>query len=252
MYCIKIPKAITNIMSLFYRLGIWNGQEEPTVRETRIKFFYTVYYLSFPISLLVGAFTNNDTDESIFSAELGIAAVVLSLKFSHIIWKKNQIIEMLTSVGVYSVEDREEFNLVDDKLKKFTKFISVLVFMSLTAGSFAAVVPLFGSDKVLFLKIAFPLDWNNSEIAFWIATTYIFTQIFFSAITVLVSTIIWYLMVSCALRYKILGSQITKMGVVRKCEATANKDSISVKDKQILFLRDFVAAIDSHQHTREY
>lgn len=60
-----------------------------------------------------GAIVSDNRDEAIFLAETTIATTVLSLKLFYITWRKEQILEILTSAGVYSIEDRDEFTLVN-------------------------------------------------------------------------------------------------------------------------------------------
>lgn len=251
MYFIEISNGINNIISLFYRLGLWHRGDEPTVKETRIKVFYLVYHLLFPISLMAGAITCDSTDEFIFLAEVSIAVAVLSMKLFFLVWKKKQILEMLNGICVYSIEDKDQFTQVNDKLKRFMDFVSLLLFFFCAGGCYSTVVPIFGSDKELFYKIGFPLDYTN-KIAFWMATAFIFTETVLSIIAISFSVTIWYSMLNCALRYKVLGNQIRNTGVIRTSGATTNKRKKSEQEKQNLFRAGFIVAIDSHQHIREY
>lgn len=73
MYSVEIPKGINNIISLFCRIGIWHRGDVATVRETRIKIFYTVSYLVYAASLMTGTFESQNQDEAIFLADIAIA-----------------------------------------------------------------------------------------------------------------------------------------------------------------------------------
>lgn len=252
MYCVKVPNGINNICTLFYRICLWYSEDESTLRETRVKLFYPIYHLLFPISLMAGAITSDNKDESIYLAEFSIAVAVLSMKLLYVIWNKKQILEILTCIGVYSVENCKEFTLVNDKLKKFMKFVGVLMVIMCVSGYFSVLVPIFRSDKKFFLKNGFHLDWKNNKIAFWIATAFYFTESNLCIVAILFSVLIWYVMVSCALRYEILGSQIRDMGVIRTSEATVKKRKVSEGERHNLFLRHLIEAIDFHQDTRGY
>lgn len=182
-------------------------------------------------------------------AEAAIVASIMTVKLCYLIWRKNEILEILNNIGVYSIQDREEFNLVNDKLKKFMKFAFVLIVTVCTGWFFALVVPIFRSDRELFLKIGFPLELKNNEIAFWIATGFIFGAAILSMIAIFISVVIWYLMISCALRYEILGIRIRNMGT---SEAILEQPNISDVEKHKIYLEDLTAAIESHQQTRKY
>lgn len=71
---------------------------------------------------------------------------------------------MLTCIGVYSIDDREEFKLVNDKMRRFIKFVTILFFNTFTACYVTVVAPFFGKEKKLFYNIGFTLDWKNNEI----------------------------------------------------------------------------------------
>lgn len=94
------------------------------------------------------------------------------------------------------------------------------------------------------------MDYKNYEIAFWLALAFIFTELTISAAISAFSLIIWYLMLNCAMRYKKLGNEITKMGV--RTDETKNERKIMEVKKQNLFLRDFIVAMNSHQYIRKY
>lgn len=252
MYRVELKKIINFMMSLFYCLGMWHRGDEATVRETGIKLFLSFYYLLFPMLLMAGAIFSYDNDESIYLTQASIMSAVISIKAFFIIWNKKLILEMLNQCGVYTVENRGDFNLVKNTLQKFDKLIVALLVVLSVSGLIVSGYPFLGSERNLFLNIAFPLDWKNNEIAYWLVNAFMFTELFLTFIVFLSSVIIWYLMLNCALRYKILGNQIRNMGVIKTVEIGAKKRKISEKEKQIIFLRDLIAAIDTHQQIREY
>lgn len=250
MYYIEIPSGINNIFFLFYRVGIWHRGNG--IIETGIKLFYSIYHLFFSISLMAGAITSNHKNEKIFSAEAAISITLLTMKIFYLIWRKKDILEILTRIGVYSFEDYEEFTLATNKLKKFMKFVVVLVITVVAGGYIAVFLPIFRTERKMFLKIAFPLDWKNDDVAFWIAIAFLFGGNTLSLIASFFSVIIWYVMLNCALRYEILGGQMRNMGVIKTSHATANTNKISDLEKQEKFRRDLIATIVAHQHIKKY
>lgn len=158
----------------------------------------------------------------IIRMEAALLLTILLIKLLYIIWKKKQILRLLRAIGVYSIEDQEEFLLVNHNLKILMKFVTV--FLSLTYfASFRCllILPFLASEKRLFPNIGFPLNWENNEVSYWVAFTFVFTEGTLSSLTILFSIIMWYLMFNCALKYEILGYQIKKMGV-RRVEGTAS------------------------------
>lgn len=96
------------------------------------------------------------------------------------------------------------------------------------------------------MNVAFPLDWKNNEIAYWMANAFFFTEITLTILSVLFSVIIRSLLISSSLRYEILGCQIRNMGTTNKMPK--KRKTLQVEN---LFLKDLIAAINSHQHTEK-
>ncbi len=106
------------------------------------------------------------------------------------------------------------------------------------------VAPFIPDEKTLFFPVGFPLDWRNSEFAYWMAFTFIATIAVMTAISLLFTTILWYLMANCSWRYEVLGQQIKKMG--------ADDRQISNVEGDNLYRRELDKAIASHTHLKEY
>lgn len=252
MYRIHLHKRINQINELFYGFGLWHRRDEVTVRETILKLCYSIYYLLYPLSIMAGVVTTSDTNEALISVLAGIIYSLASIKALYIIWKKKQISELLHRICVFSIEDNEEFTLVSDKLKIFMRFVSFfLSFLLFGSACDLLIVPFLGSEKKLFVNIAFPLDWRNNEIAYWIAFAFVLTEGIFLALTPFFSVVMWYLMLNCALKYEILGKQFEKMDQMRTADAATNEQTTTYAIEQNLFLRNLFSAIRSHQHIRE-
>lgn len=96
------------------------------------------------------------------------------------------------------------------------------------------------------MKIAFPLDWRNDETAFWIATIFLFTDVFLAISAILLSMIIWYLMLNCSLRYELLGIELKRLGEKNE----KRMEALSNKEKQNMFRHDLKVVVDTHVHIR--
>lgn len=250
MYNIEVPKIINFIMESFYRFGFWNRGDVATVRETTIKFFYSVYYFLFVISVILGAYQCEDTVETISLTQLGVVASVLFVQLLYIIWRKKDIVNLVNRIGLYSVRSREQQTLINGKLQSFDKIItSGFYFLCLMIFCLSFVVPFLGSEKKLFYNIAFPLDWKSSEFAFWTAFAFFVGGIFVTTVSLLFSILMWYFMFVCGLMFNALGTHISAMGVTT---TTIKQLKLSKIEKLELFRRDLIESIKSHIFTEEY
>lgn len=252
MFRIELHKYIAPITSIFYRAGFWHREDEPTVGEIRLKYFYSFYYFVFIISLIAGALRTADIDKLIFSIEFILIAIVVLVKLFYIIWRKNKTLQLLNRICCYSVDDDDTFAQVNDKLNFLMKFGAVYFsLMYLTAFCMGAVIPFVGSERKLFFNIAFPLDWENDEFAYWIAFTFMFTQTIISTVGVSFSAIIWYLMTNCGLRYEVLGQQFKTIGKVKSVEGITDGRKISDVEREKLYLRALLECISSHIYLKK-
>lgn len=248
MKIVQIHKVIGLIISLFYLIGVWHRGDKPTVKEMRLKIFYCIYLLLLVISIVVGAIINVRRETTIFLSEISVGATVLWIKFCFLIWKQSQILDLLNRVCVFTIYHDDDYSFFKVKLNGFMKFVFVfLIVVSVTGTSGSAILSFLGNEKTLFLEIAFPLDYRNSELAFWIATFFIVTGFLLATIGVLFNVIIWYFLLICSLRYEVLGSEIKNMG--RRSETRKGK----MKEIQMQndFLEDLEASVDSQIHITE-
>ncbi|XP_037039738.1 putative odorant receptor 71a [Bradysia coprophila] len=247
MHSIRIHKVIDRMISFFRRIGIWHGEDWPTVAQLRLKSFYCIYYLFFLFSFFIGAISKETVDESVFLAEVSIIVMVFTIKIWMLIWKQKQIMTLLSRICVFSIRNDEEFKFFTDKVENFIKFVNVFACASAGAAVGCSVFPFVGDKRSLLLDLAFPMDWKSSEIGFWLAYIFFVTEMVLSLLALPFSVIIWYLLLHCSLRYKILGMEIRKMGQ----RISGNKVKISEKERQTIFYQDLLVAIADHLHLRE-
>lgn len=243
MYNIELPKTITQICAVFYGLGLWSIRDGTTFRENRQKIFQFTYFVSFLISIVVGAIVSNDKDELIFLTVLSIGVSVHALRLFYIIWRKNEILSLIGQCSNYSINKQKDFIRVNKKIILFFKFVNFFIFMLIIAFFLISIFPIFSSGKLLIVNIAFPLDRKHSQIEFWITHVYVVIGCTYCILCTLLSIIIWYLMINCAIKYEILETEFRKIGV-------QNLKTTKITGEQ-LFLKDLKIAIKSHQETYE-
>lgn len=236
------------MVSFFYFIGLWHRGEEPTARELRTKLFYFIYHLLFSVSLVAGIIKSEKPDEIIFLVEVLFAIVSLHVKLWNLIWKQNQILDMLNRTCVFSIRFDDDVNIFHCKLNGFRKFVIIFCVLATFAGLMILLAPLLVFEKALIVEIGFLWDYTSNEIAFWMANTFLFTEAVLSMIVTFYSIIIWYLLFSCSLRYHLLGNELKRTGHISE----EIKDEVSDNQKCIIFMQDLKALIDVHLHLRGY
>ena len=210
--------------------------------------FSSIYIFLFPISLVTGALGNGNRNETIFSIESAIVSTVMSFKLFHIIWKQSNIIELLHRICVFSVERTEQLVVAEQKLKKFIQFVTVYLTVFFVATLTTLIVPFIGNERKFMGKFAFPFDWRNNEIAFWMAFIYLCFGIFLMANFMLFTAIIWYLLANCFFKYEVLGNQLRTMGCIKKVR---NNRKVLESKKQNVYFYDLIEGIESLQPIRK-
>nr|QGW45386.1 odorant receptor 13 [Bradysia odoriphaga] len=246
MHTIGIHKVMKQLISLFYWMGIWYRGDVPTVRETRIRTFYFCYFLLTNASVIIGAITSENIDESIFLVSEAILSVILSVKLWILIWKQKEILELLDRICVFSIRYDEDVAFFNKKLGKLMKFVvAFLLGAFVICMATIIVTPCF--TRQFLVDIAFPLDYKNNDVAFWIQYVFLVTEMGLVSISVAVTPIIWYLMYNCSLRYEVLGKEVERMG--RSIDNGKKKKS--KKEKHQVFFQDLRVAIDTQLHLKE-
>lgn len=192
-------------------------------------------------SVLPASFGSDNITEIVFGIVIFIASFVQAVRWHYFIWRSEKIIKFLRSMGAHSIEDHEDFIRVDNKIILFFKCATIyhfMIFCSLVVFNILTV-PVISNTKRLPLNLYFPLNWRENEITYWIAFAFSGFQIMFVAVYSIANTVIWYLMMSCGIKYQLLGNELRNLGKI--------KTTISVAEKQNLFLKKLIALIQKHQ-----
>lgn len=250
MYFIKLHPSVEKSVKLLLKVGIWHGGVEANARETALKLFYSIYFFLLPMSVLIKGITSDDRDESILLIQTAIMAVVVFVKLLHIIWKKKEILALLHWICVFPIENEKQYDSVNGKLHSYMKVMTLYFMYSIVLGvGVSILVPLVGDEKTLFVNFAFPWNYETSGIAYWLAYVFFLTEVLIAETSVLFSPLMWYLLISCDLRYKELGVELENMGAVNGKDI---KRKISEKEKQKLFFEGLMEKIKSYDDINEY
>lgn len=248
MHSIRVHELMTRLISIFYRIGLWHRGDKPTVKEIWTKCFYYIYYTLFLVSIVAGSIKTGKLYEKIFLAQMSIGVAAVSVKLWFLLWNQSQICHLANRVCVFSIRDDDDHVVYENRIEGFAKCVLFYQITTIVGSVLSSLVlSLFGSEKTLFFDIGFPLDWKNSDIAFWMATVFIFTEMVLTTIAISFSVIFWYLLFISSLRYEVLASELSKMG--RIGDETEGK--ASVKQTHHSFLKEFKELIECVTHLRK-
>lgn len=167
----------------------------------------------------------------------------------YILWKKDEIISFLRKMGVHLVQTRNDFIQINNNTNNLITFSTIyhlLVFLGLLG---IMVSPIFTSERNLPVNTYIPFDWRNKSILYVIAFAYVTYALIFSGVFTVFTVMLWYLMMSCVTKYKLLGYDLKHIHLA--CESKLKKENISVVEKQNLFLKELIVLIKNHQHIQE-
>lgn len=245
MYCVELHKRIKQIITYFQYFAIW-VEDGASLRRKVIAILQFLFYTTTPIALASGAIQTDDKLDSVFLASAAIIVSVQVVRLFYIIWKKTEILDFLHQCCSHVVENHDEFLTVNKKVNILMKISTFMVleiaFTVCSVYSYDAVL----QEKTLPFHIGFPLDWKNSEFGYWIAFIYLVIQSTYSCVFVSLNVIIWYIMLNFAIQYELLGNQFRRMGT-----GIIKKRKLSSKEKELLFIREFITAIRCHQNIRQ-
>lgn len=247
MYTIKVHKRIEQMMSFFYFIRFWNDDNRSNFCKRVLNITYLSVYGFTPVLLFAGAFKNYDEIEPIFSIVLSLVTFVGAIKMYYFLWNKDQILAFIREMGTHSISDKKEFDQVNNKIENLMKFGSCFVSMILCAaiGMITIALPIFSNKKHLPTNFYIPLNWKENEFVYWMSFGFVSYQILFSVVCASFNVIIWYMMVSCAVKYQILGNEFRNLGTLNEAKTTKDK-------KQNLFPNELIALIKNHRNLQQY
>lgn len=252
MYVIKIHERINQIVKIFHLFGMWQNEDESTVfQQMGRKIIYLIFQMSIALSLIAGGILSDDKNESVHLIAMGIAVLVIVVKLTYILWKKEKILEFILEIGAQSVKGHEEFITINKKVNSIMNFLFGIILMTCLSATTLAMcsLPVFSSERKLPFHIWFPLDWKNNTFAYWVTFTFLSIGMITTTIVMLLNGIIWYLMLNCAIKYQILQNQLRNLGSTKQ---TIRQRKISEAEKEKLFLQELIALIKNHQNIQKY
>lgn len=249
MYIIEVHNRMKQIIDLFYRLGVLEN-EELVVRKSTKKYFLSVFYFSFWVSVVAGLCLSDDVDESIFLVVVTTAVAVFVVKFKFILFEQKAVYGCIEIICTHSLKDEQEFIRINKKLNSLMKFTTAFIAMTFS-GYIPFIIlylPIFSNERRLPVNIGFPFNWKDSDIAYWTAYLYIFFNFCITLFCMLLNVIIWYVMMNCAIKYETLSKYIRNLSSTK----TTTAGEIVGVEMPISFLQQLTDLIKSHQQLRQY
>nr|QGW45384.1 odorant receptor 11 [Bradysia odoriphaga] len=214
MFTIPADETYQQIIKIFYLIGIWQRDEESNYRKIGKKIFFTFFGSLLPIFFATNVFLCDDRNESIFSVHIGIITAVMYVKFLYLLFKKHEILAFLNDpIVVHSIENREEYEQTNEKIKKFIRFVQVYLLAILITTALVVLIelPVFSTDKGLPFFISF--TWNKSEIVYWLAYLFLSLSMVLYSVINFMTVFVWYIMLNYFIEYELLGNKLKKLGV---------------------------------------
>lgn len=244
MHSIKLHSRVEQTITLFYFIGLWPSENRSSFSKWCLKIMHLVLPICYMISVLPASFDSDNITEIVFVAVIFIASCVQAIRWHYFIWRYDEIMKFLQSMGAHSIDDHQDFFRVNNKINFFMKCATVyhfMIFCSLVVFNILTL-PIISNTKRLPLNLYFPLNWKENEIIYWIAFAFAGFQIMCISVYSIANTAIWYLMMCCGIKYELLGNELRNLG-----KGTLKKTIISITEEQDLFFKELITLIQKHQ-----
>lgn len=103
MYKVEVHKRIHQAILLFDFIGLLKLDNETIFRKYG-RNMYLFVYIYFLVSLAVGAYQSNNKHESILLTVMLIGSIVQTVRLSHILWKKEEMLEIIHRLGTTTIQ----------------------------------------------------------------------------------------------------------------------------------------------------
>lgn len=252
MYKISVHQRIRQIISLLHFIGLWHDDNCSKFRKLASNMWFLGTEFTFVLSLIGGSITSEDEADHIFLGNMAIVVSVVLFRLHYFLRKKEEILEFIHKFGAYSTNNSKIFDEINKKVNNFVKFASIfMTLLAVTDLLNLVLPPFFSNDKRLPLNVYTYFNWKESEFIFSMAYVIVTYNSIMAFVYVLFTLITWYLMMSCATTYQILGNELMEMGSVDDVQMKLEKRKISLAEKQKLFFEELIAKIKYHQTLKE-
>ncbi len=245
-YNIDIPDIIRQTYSVYYLVGKWTNKDGITIWQ----YFCFIYYVLLLLSVSMGSVSAGSTEEKVYLTVTTFVGAVQMCRMYCLMWKQKEILDLTHATRYHITNDYVFFARCTTKMKILTFLAKLCIFILFGALVVVIFLPVGSGERNLIFSIAFPLNYKNSEGAFWIAHAFVSFGYFLSAISCCFMYIVWYLMLNLVLKYDILGNQFINLSV--KTEEMQPRRKIMVAEADGLYMKQFIEAIKDHEKIHKY
>lgn len=242
---IKTHEIIDKIIIVLKATGMWQIEEQSYFRKLGKKLVVFTVGLSFTISLIFGAVISDDRNEAIFLLSIGISSALMDVKLAYVLWKKEEITTFLNRICTQVVRRKEELNEINKKLNSFAKLAYTAMITTSVSVSFFIVLtlPVFSAERRLPVNVAFPFDWKNCLLFYWMGHTFVISGVVCVTIATYFTIVYLYIMLNCSLKYQVLANEFRNMDLANV--AIINDFPIKMQEK--LHLQALIRLIEKHR-----
>lgn len=206
-------KFIDFALTAFHVFGVW-PRKHSTILYTIVAFaFHTFFTAGWTAAKSVGTAMLTNRSELILLAPTSLYASMSTLRIYIVMFNFKKMKRSFDEITEFALKNDQESEYIRKKVKRFSRSsVAYVIFMFSALGS-ALVAPIFEKERILPVPIWFPLDWKNNLLYY--AYGYIFSTLGQLALVVLNSFVpifIWFLMYGNALKLRLLGNRLAKLG----------------------------------------
>lgn len=204
----------------FHIFGVWPRSHSTVVYTIMGYLFHILFSAGWTTAKCIGTAMLGKRSDLILLGPSSLYCIMSTIRIFIVMYNFENIKKSYDQITEFAVND-DEFEAIRKKIKIFARnSVFYVVFLFSALGS-AVVEPFFSQEPVMPVPIWFPLDYKNNIIFFWIGYWFSFLGIL--SLVVLDSFLpifIWFLIYANALKLKMLGNRISRLGYEKAEEGT--------------------------------
>lgn len=251
MYRIEVHRRIEQIISLFYYIGVWHKGSRTVFLEWCLKSFHLGLCIWHMITIFIGFFASENIIGMSFIGACGIISFNVTVRLGFFLWKQDRIIQLIRSLGAHLINNSNESDRINLKINIFIKFALLYQFILFFTVPVVMIIPtpIISDEKTLPFNPFPTVNWKNNYIGYWIAFVVVFYMFIINVVFHFFNILIWYMMISCGIKYQILGNAFKNLGkATLKNVVLSKSEKVSDSKEQVLFLSELMELIQFHQN----
>lgn len=245
-----IDPLIQRLIGVYYASGIWQNDKESKLGNFARILIFLFCTFSYPMAFIVGGVVSDDLEDSVFLWTFGIIIAVLEFKGFYVFFEKDTILTLLNATCIQSVPNNEQLLRKVNKTLNIFKKCSVAFLVVSTC--LTSIIIIFSSPLITHkmpFNIWFPFDYEKSRSARWTVHFFVFVNEVYVMIVSFLSSITWYIMFNCSIKYDVLGYRFRNFGVLGR---SSMDNGVVSESKHDTFEGELIECIQMHQQLEKY